>query len=260
MHNVTMDYHLHDPIDAPERCGCHLSLDKCISHRKVCDRYSKLPGRCAWEHIGFNRHDRDGSHQVCCTSHFVTSVLELLSGDSYQYTGRENDGTGLYFYRARYYAPALGRFISEDPIGFRGGINRYAYVGDSPLNFVDPHGMDKNDTRIHRIRRSLNRRSFVDRFIFSWDRCYWVYPRGLSGGVFPTKSLLGIGGRQRGYYRQRNRQSSRDGRTEHCGRSRYRSELAGLNPVIGDTLNGITTTYVTLKRLREMSGLWELYR
>jgi RHS repeat-associated protein len=58
-----------------------------------------------------------------------------------QYTGRENDGNGLYFYRGRYYNPAFGRFVSEDPIGFRGGINMYAYAGDSPMNFADPFGL-----------------------------------------------------------------------------------------------------------------------
>src|SRR3989441_5288076 len=46
----------------------------------------------------------------------------------YQYTGRENDGTGLLFYRARYYNPLLQRFISEDPIGFDGGLNIYAHA------------------------------------------------------------------------------------------------------------------------------------
>lgn len=59
-----------------------------------------------------------------------------------QYTGRENDGTGLYYYRARYYSPSLKRFISEDPIGFAGGsANLYAYVGNSPTNFRDPSGL-----------------------------------------------------------------------------------------------------------------------
>ena len=41
------------------------------------------------------------------------------TGNSQQFTARENDGTGLYYFRARYYNPATGRFISEDPIGFR---------------------------------------------------------------------------------------------------------------------------------------------
>jgi RHS repeat-associated protein len=48
--------------------------------------------------------------------------------NSTEYTGRENDGTGLYFYRARYYDPILKRFISEDPIGTAGGINLMGYV------------------------------------------------------------------------------------------------------------------------------------
>jgi RHS repeat-associated protein len=63
------------------------------------------------------------------------------SNNSSQYTGRENDGTGLYYYRARYYSPNLQRFISEDPIGFLGGdANLYAYAANSPTNFIDPSG------------------------------------------------------------------------------------------------------------------------
>jgi RHS repeat-associated protein len=57
-----------------------------------------------------------------------------------QYTGRENDGNGLYFYRARYYSPAFGRFISEDPIGFLGGPNKYSYAVNNPVTFRDPFG------------------------------------------------------------------------------------------------------------------------
>jgi len=63
------------------------------------------------------------------------------SSNSSQYTGRENDGTGLQFNRARYYSPTLQRFISEDPLGFRGGdINIYAYARNNPLMFSDPFG------------------------------------------------------------------------------------------------------------------------
>jgi RHS repeat-associated protein len=62
------------------------------------------------------------------------------NGNSQQYTGRENDGTGLYFYRARYYLPAAGRFVAEDPIGIVGGINFYAYVEGNPISFKDPLG------------------------------------------------------------------------------------------------------------------------
>jgi RHS repeat-associated protein len=58
-----------------------------------------------------------------------------------QFTGRENDGaTGLYYYRARYYSPQLGRFISEDPTGLGAGTNFYAYVDDNPISRIDPKG------------------------------------------------------------------------------------------------------------------------
>ena len=58
------------------------------------------------------------------------------------FTAREYDSeTGLYFYRARYYDPAIGRFISEDPIGFSGGdLNLYAYVRNNPVSRIDPYG------------------------------------------------------------------------------------------------------------------------
>ena len=55
--------------------------------------------------------------------------------------GRENDDTGLYFYRARYYDAVLKRFVWEDPIGLAGGVNTYAYVRGSPLRYIDPMGL-----------------------------------------------------------------------------------------------------------------------
>jgi len=63
--------------------------------------------------------------------------------NSYTYTAREWDAdAGLYYYRARWYDPAVGRFMSEDPIGFAGGdANFYRYVLNDPGNFVDPFGL-----------------------------------------------------------------------------------------------------------------------
>jgi len=64
------------------------------------------------------------------------------SSNPLQFTGRENEGNGLYFYRARYYSPVLGRFINEDPLGFAGsGPNFYAYSFNSPINLIDPLGL-----------------------------------------------------------------------------------------------------------------------
>ncbi len=49
---------------------------------------------------------------------------------------------GFYYMKARYYSPSLGRFISEDPIGFAGGdVNLCAYVGNNPINQIDPFGL-----------------------------------------------------------------------------------------------------------------------
>ena len=71
-----------------------------------------------------------------------TTQTGSASTNSYKYTGREDDGTGLYYYRARYYHPRMQRFISEDPIGFRGrDRNLYAYVRNHPILFTDPSGL-----------------------------------------------------------------------------------------------------------------------
>lgn len=65
------------------------------------------------------------------------------SGVPFKYTGRRLDPeTGLYYYRARYYAPAIGRFVQTDPTGYQDDLNWYAYVKDDPANNNDPTGKD----------------------------------------------------------------------------------------------------------------------
>jgi RHS repeat-associated protein len=57
---------------------------------------------------------------------FGKATVTGTSSNPFQYTGRENDGTGLYYYRARYYSPILHRFVREDPVGLDGSdINFY---------------------------------------------------------------------------------------------------------------------------------------
>jgi RHS repeat-associated protein len=88
-----------------------------------------------------------GSAQSIMTSYTyqpfgATTVSGSANGNTYEFTGRENDAAGLYFYRARYYQPTFQRFISQDPIGFVGrDLNLYAYVRNSPLNFIDLLGL-----------------------------------------------------------------------------------------------------------------------
>ncbi len=57
--------------------------------------------------------------------------------------GVMTEPNGFYYMRARYYDPQVGRFISEDPIGFEGGdVNLFAYVGNNPVMRVDPSGLE----------------------------------------------------------------------------------------------------------------------
>lgn len=72
---------------------------------------------------------------------FGSTTVTGASTNPFQFTGRENDGNGLYYYRARYYSPSRSRFLSEDPLGFDAGDpNLYAYVSNNPTNFTDPDG------------------------------------------------------------------------------------------------------------------------
>src|SRR5204863_8668450 len=71
-------------------------------------------------------------------SPFAETTVQGSSSNRRQFAGRENDGTGLYFYRARYYYPAAARFISEDPAGMVDGLNVYTYVRSGPTNAIDP--------------------------------------------------------------------------------------------------------------------------
>jgi RHS repeat-associated protein len=69
--------------------------------------------------------------------------LEIGASDpGYAFGGYHWDPEiGLYYVRARYLDPKLGRFISEDPIGFAGGLNLYAYAANRPTYYVDPFGL-----------------------------------------------------------------------------------------------------------------------
>ena len=76
-------------------------------------------------------------------------LAESAIGNRYCFQGREIDwATGLYYFRARWYNPVSGRWLSKDPIGISGGLNLYAFCGNNPVNFVDPLGLQSYDLGI----------------------------------------------------------------------------------------------------------------
>jgi RHS repeat-associated protein len=99
-------------------------------------------------------------------------ISGTASDNPYAFTGREDDGTGLYFYRARYYNPDQKRFIAPDPIELSGGdTNFQAYVGNDPVNETDPSGMlfeliwndakQRNDHRFDKDGKAVTYKEFL---------------------------------------------------------------------------------------------------
>lgn len=79
----------------------------------------------------------------------ITNQQEYIP-QPFKYAGKYgimHEPNGFYYMRARYYDPSIGRFISEDPSGFDGGdVNLYAYVGNNPINRIDPLGLEAGGT------------------------------------------------------------------------------------------------------------------
>jgi RHS repeat-associated protein len=95
----------------------------------------------------------------------------------FQYAGRENDGSSLYYNRARYYRPEWGRFISEDPLGITAGLNQYRYGLNNPMRYLDPTGMEEDDLLSGWEKGVINGCTIVGALIGGFGG-------GVGGGVF----------------------------------------------------------------------------
>jgi RHS repeat-associated protein len=92
-------------------------------------------------------YDAWGNPTVCDASGSEISNGQSQVGNRYLWQGREYDyETRLYYFRARWYNPETGRWLSKDPIGISGGLNMYVFCGNNPVNFVDPFGRQEEET------------------------------------------------------------------------------------------------------------------
>jgi RHS repeat-associated protein len=85
----------------------------------------------------------DASSGTLAKAGYQTYGESSVTSGTFRYTGARIDAetNGLFDFRARIYSPLLGRFMQVDSIGAAGGINLYAYVGNDPLNLIDPFGL-----------------------------------------------------------------------------------------------------------------------
>ncbi len=115
----------------------------------------------------------------------TTTASGSSNKNAYKFTAREEDGTGLYYYRFRYYHPALARFVSEDPLGYASGdSDLYGYAADNPVGLLDPLGLSPEDV----LRILENYQRLTDQMEKDGHRV------GLWPPASSAKLVIGLGG------------------------------------------------------------------
>jgi RHS repeat-associated protein len=89
------------------------------------DKYQTLEGRYLYDSFG----------------NIVGKWGGYADVNRYRFSSKEFNPLGLYDFGGRYYDPNLQRFVNHDPLGEIGGVNLYGYVGNNPINFIDPYGL-----------------------------------------------------------------------------------------------------------------------
>jgi len=140
------------------------------------------------DHLGSTDAISDSSGAIVASNYYNSFGNPTSTGSNsrYQYTGREFDSTtGLHYYRARFYDAGFGKFVSEDPIGFKGGdMNLYGYVKNITNRYRDPLGLldpiIRQDPKIYQNPNGQPCFTWKPRFGF-----------GLTGGLAASLGLFG---------------------------------------------------------------------
>ena len=121
------------------------------------------------------------------------SMAQSAIGNRFLFQGREYSfATGLYHFRARWYDPVTGRWLSNDLIGISGGLNQYVFCGNNPVNYVDPRGLCTDDDSDP--WRALRKVTEIHATPTGWEqtKVAWDAMGGLDG--FISIGMMSVGG------------------------------------------------------------------
>ena len=113
------------------------------------------------------------------------AVEDINHPNPYMFAGRRFDiEIGLYYNRARYYNPFMGRFLQTDPSGYEDGMNRYMYCKNNPLSFIDPYGLTHASTTIKADMANGGKWQLLSGLPVDWVRLVAHYGLGEGVGLY----------------------------------------------------------------------------
>lgn len=144
--------YLHDRLNPVREFTANWTADMLVG--RIDEQFGRLTGGVLQvpltDAIGSVVSLSDSSGAQVASYHYSPFGSTVASGSSSntlsRFTSREQETSTLYYYRARFYDSEMSRFISEDPLDVASGSpNLYAYVSNSPVNWVDPLGLQRGD-------------------------------------------------------------------------------------------------------------------